>query len=112
MKLLTVYLNYLIGNLEKNFVASGCVAVEVVSPSRNPNFNVFLDGVAVSESSAASFRKSVDAYEDLKYKPIFAFILRQEAGIADTIDKYVARSYWIAPSNFVRSKYFVHREVF
>ena len=44
-------------------------------------------GVVMSESAAASFRKSVDAYEDLKYKAIFAFILRKEAGIADTIDK-------------------------
>ena len=45
-------------------------------------------GGAVTSESAALFRKSVGAYEDIQYKPIFAFILRQEGGIADTIDKY------------------------
>jgi hypothetical protein len=47
---------------------------------------VFLGGAVTSESTSM-FRKSVEAYEDPQYKPIFAFILRQESGIADTIDK-------------------------
>lgn len=48
----------------------------------------FLSGNNSTESSPM-FRKSIEAYEDVKYKPIFAYILRQESGMADTIDKYV-----------------------
>ncbi|XP_028395174.1 AP-5 complex subunit zeta-1-like [Dendronephthya gigantea] len=40
-----------------------------------------------STESSTVFRKSVEAYENVKYKPLFTFILRQESGIADTIDK-------------------------
>ena len=43
--------------------------------------------IATNGEAAALLKKPVTAYQNSKYKPMFAFLLRQESGMADTIDK-------------------------